>query len=59
MSNSDKCSNKENAFSEEIDSKVDEILENQAEQAQSSRESANNSKTSEQESFDDLTAAHS
>lgn len=52
MSNSDKCSNKENAFSEEIDSKLDEILENQAEQAQSSRESENNSKTSEQESFD-------
>lgn len=31
MSISDKCSNKENDFSEEIDSKLDEILENQAE----------------------------
>lgn len=52
MSNSDKCSNKENDFSEEIDSKLDEILENQAERVQDSQESVNDSKFSEKESLD-------
>ncbi len=45
-------SNKENVFSEEIDSRVDEILKNQAEQAQSSQKSVNDSEFSEQESLD-------
>lgn len=52
MSNSDKCSSKENDFSEEIDNKLDEILENQAERVQDSQESVNDPKVSEKESLD-------